>query len=332
MKILLVCMAHDYGVPERGYSYEYYNFYQSLMDLGHEVTLFDFMAEIKSSNKNDMNIKLLHHVQETKPDLAMFALYTDQFDPVIVERLSKYTRTLCFFHDDNWRQDFVRFWAPKFNYFTSTDYDCRNKYMKLGLSHVIHFPFGANQKLYKPLNLDKKYDVSFVGGWNPTRQWLIERLRKAGFSVMVAGHRWPGGIIEHERMIQMFNETRINLNLTNSRCWDVRMLLSQPVFGLRQLMGQKNMEQIKARHFEINACGAFQLTYYVEGLECAYRIGEEIAVYVDPDEMIDKVRYYLADDDLREKISAAGYQRTMRDHTFSSRFKFVFEQMGLAER
>jgi spore maturation protein CgeB len=330
MKIVLVCMAHDYGDPARGNSYEYYNFYQSLKALGHEVTLFDFMAEIKSSSKREMNEKLFNLIKDSKPDFAMFSLYTDQFDPNIVRRMGDYVTTLCFFHDDNWRKEFVQQWAPNFKFFTSTDYAYKSKYLKKGLSNVIHFPFGANEQLYKPLSLSKKYDLSFVGGWNPTRAWLIDRLRKAGFSVTVAGYGWPAGIIEHEAMVRMFNESRINLNLTNSRCWDVRMLLTQPVSGFRQLLGKKNIEQIKARHFEINACGAFQLTYYVEGLERAYRIGEEIAIYADADEMIDKVRYYLEDDDLRENIAHAGYMRTMSDHTFEQRFSSVFEQMGLS--
>jgi spore maturation protein CgeB len=59
MKILLVCMAYDYGDPTRGHSYEYYNFYQSLKDLGHEVILFDYMSELKRCGKTEMNSKLL---------------------------------------------------------------------------------------------------------------------------------------------------------------------------------------------------------------------------------------------------------------------------------
>ena len=81
MKILLACMEYDYGDPSRGRSYEYYNFYQSLKDLGHEVTLFDYMAELKRLSKCEMNQQLLALAQSSKPDLAMFSLYTDQLDP-----------------------------------------------------------------------------------------------------------------------------------------------------------------------------------------------------------------------------------------------------------
>ncbi|UDM16702.1 glycosyltransferase [Vogesella sp. XCS3] len=329
MKILLVCMEYDYGDPARGRSYEYFNFYDSLI-AKHEVVLFDYMQNLKQHGKNEMNRLLVQQAREQAFDVAIFSPYTDQLDPAAVQDVRAYTRTLCFFHDDNWRQDFVRFWAPQFDYFTSSDYTCHVKYKKLGLSHVIHFPFGANDRLYKPVSTEKKYDVSFVGGWNPTREWLIDRLKKAGINVHVAGFGWPGGIVAHEDMVRIFSESRINLNLTNSRCWDIRMLASRPINGLRQLRSPKSIEQIKARHFEINACGSFQLSYYVEGIERAYQIGDEIAVYADPDDMVAKVHYYLEHADLRENIAKAGYDRTVNEHTFARRFDFVFSEMGLA--
>lgn len=329
MKILLACMEYDYGDPARGRSYEYFNFYDSLR-ANHVLELFDYMQNLKVHGRERMNRMLVETAAAGRFDVAIFSPYTDQLDPAAVDAVRAHTRTLCFFHDDNWRRDFVRSWAPHFDFFTSSDYECQNKYVKAGLPHVIHFPFGANERLYKPLEVAKRHDVSFVGGWNPAREWLVSRLRKAGIQVAVAGFGWPGGIVEHDVMVRMFNQTRINLNLTNSRCWDLRMLASRPVNGLRQLRSKKTAEQIKARHFEINACGAFQLSYYVEGLERAFRIGEEIAVYADPDEMIDKVRYYLADDELRERIAAAGYRRTIAEHTFARRFDGVFAQMALS--
>lgn len=330
MKILLVCMEFDYGEMSRGRSYEYYNFFEPLRSAGHEVELFDYMQNLKSSGRNVMNDQLVNIAASNNFDVGIFVLYTDQLDYDTVDKVRRHMPTLCFFHDDNWRQSFVRSWAPHFDFFTSSDYECQNKYSRIGLPNVIHFPFGANCNLYKPIeHSQKKYDVSFVGGWHPAREWLIKRLKRAGISVATAGSGWSGGIIEHAAMVRMFNESKINLNLTNSRCWDLRMLLSSPLHGLRQLFRQKNKEQIKARHFEINACGAFQLSYYVEGIERAYRIGQEIAVYVDPDDMIDKVRFYLADQTLRDEIAQAALNRTLKDHRYEDRFEKVFAQMGI---
>lgn len=330
MKVLLVCMAYDYGNRARGHSYEYYNFLDSLKSMGHTVDLFDYMEEMARLGKPGMNAALVARAEEMRPDVAVFSLYTDQLEPSAVRAVSTHAKTLCFFHDDTWRREFSRSWAPNFDYFTSSDFECKRKYQRIGLNHIIHFPFGVNEGLYKPIDVEKKYDVSFVGGWHPYREWLIGRLRRANISVEVAGNRWPRGILPHPEMVRMFNESRINLNFSNSSSWDVRYLAQSPKAILTRLRSKKDVEQIKARHFEISACRAFQLSYYVDGIERCYRIGEEIAVYLDPDDLIDKVRYYLADDALRENMAEAAYQRTLVEHTYAKRFDRVFSEMGLA--
>ncbi len=331
MKILLVIMKYDYGDPARGLSYEYYNFYESLRSMGHEVTLFDYMTELKATSKAEMNRKLFDLVKQTRPALTMFSLYTDQFKPDVVLQLRDFTKTLCFFHDDTWRVEYSLFWARHFDYFTTPDNYGERRYAAQRLPNAIHFPFGCNEKLHFKMEVPKKYDVSFVGGWHPYRQWLVERLRKAGYSVHAFGHRWPGGIIEHEEMVRVFNESRINLNLSNSASWDVRYLMSSLKGIVNRVRSKKTIEQLKARHFEINGCGAFQLSYYVEGLETYYEIGKEIGIYVDPDDLLAKVGQYLGDADLRESIALAGYRRTITAHTFAMRFSAVFKRMGLCD-
>lgn len=331
MKILLVCMLHAYGNPKREYSYEYFNFYQSLKQLGHEVELFDYMGEMQALGKEGMNQKLLARVQEWQPTVTLFSLYTDQFEPSVVEQLRKHTKTLCFFHDDTWRVEYSRYWARHFDYFTTPDVYGELKYREIGLPNAIHFPFGCNEQIFRKLNVARKFDVSFVGGWHPYREWLIKRIMQAGVNVEVAGYGWPAGEIDQQEMVRIFNESHINLNLSNSASWDARYLASSPRALINRLRSKKNIEQLKARHFEINGCGAFQLTYYVEGLERCYDINRELGVYTDPDDLMEKVKFYLAHEELREAIAESGFKRTLEEHTFSRRFQMVFQRMGLLD-
>jgi spore maturation protein CgeB len=324
-------MLHPYGDAKRGYSYEYYNFYLSLKQMGHEVELFDYMSEIRSLGKQAMNQKLLSRVQEWHPALVLFSLYTDQFLPEVVNQLRAHTKTLCFFHDDTWRVGYSQSWARHFGYFSTTDPHGELKYQEIGLSNAIYFPFGCNEQLYRKLNVPKKHDVSFIGEWHPHREWLLNRLRNAGVAVEAAGHRWPKGAVSQEEMVQIFNASRINLNLSNSATWDARYLLSSVRAFSDRVRSRKTVEQLKARHFEINGCGGFQLSYYVEGLEKCYRADEEIAIYANPDDLVEKVRFYLAHESLRESIAAAGYRRTLAGHTFAARFQAAFRRMGLVD-
>ena len=331
MKILLVCMQYTYGDSSREYSYEYFSFYLTLKNMGYEVELFDYMGEMQVLGKTGMNQKLLERVQVWRPTMAMFSLYTDQFEPSVIKRLQEHTTTFCFFHDDSWRVDYSRYWARKFNYFSTPDCRGQEKYREVGILNSIYFPFGCNEKIFRNQETIKKYDVSFVGGWHPYREWLIERIRKAGVSVEVFGHRWPKGEIDQDGMIKLFNESRINLNLSNSASWDARYLASSPRALINRLRSKKNVEQMKARMFEVSGCGSFQLTYYVEGLANCYDIDREIGVYSDSDDLIEKVQFYLAHEQLRETIAAAGYQRTLQEHTFANRFQRVFRRMGLTD-
>lgn len=330
MKILLACMLHTYGDPKREYSYEYFNFYLSLRQMGHEVELFDYMGELQALGKEEMNRKLLARTLEWRPAVAIFSLYTDQFEPDIVNALRSHTKTFCFFHDDTWRVDYSRHWARQFDYFSTPDLHGETKYREIGLADAIYFPFGCNERIFRKLDVPKKYDVSFVGGWHPYREWLIKRIGKAGINVEVAGYRWPKGEIDQEGMVRLFNESRINLNLSNSASWDARYLMSSPRACLNRLRSRKNIEQMKARIFEVNGCGAFQLSYFVEGLAHCYDIDREIGVYADADDLLEKLGFYLAHEALRESVAEAAYRRTLKDHTFVRRFQTVFQRMGLS--
>ena len=329
MKILLACMLHSYGDPKREYSYEYFNFYLTLQAMGHDVELFDYAAELARHGKSAMNQRLQARIKEWQPATAIFSLYTDQFEPEVVNGLRAHTKIFCFFHDDTWRVEYSRFWARHFDYFSTPDLHGETKYREIDLPNAIYFPFGCNENIFRKLDVSKKYDVSFVGGWHPYRSWLIERIRKLGVSVEVFGHGWPQGEISQEQMVGVFNESRINLNLSNSASWDVRYLASSPRALVNRLRSKKNIEQMKARIFEVSGCGAFQLSYYVEGLSNCYGIDREIGVYADADDLLEKIGFYLAHEELRETMAEAGYRRTITEHTFSRRFEAVFHRMGL---
>lgn len=329
MKILLVCMLHTYGDPKREYSFEYFNFYRVLETMGHKVELFDYMGEMRAYGKAGMNLRLLEHVRNWQPTLAVFSLYTDQFEVETINALRTYTKTFCFFHDDTWRIEYSRYWAREFDYFSTTDIHGEMKYRSQGLTNAIYFPFGCNEQVFRRMETSRIFDVSFVGAWHPYREWLINRIRNAGVAVKVAGYRWPKGEVDQNGMVRIFNESKINLNLSNSASWDARYLASSPSALINRVRSKKNIEQMKARIFEVSGCGAFQLSYYVEGLANCYSIDREIAIYGDIDDLIEKIRFYLKYDELRESIAAAAYVRTIRDHTYEQRFINVFRRMRL---
>jgi len=339
MKVLLVAALYNEGLKSRGFSYEYYNLFQSLERVVAPVIVFDFMAVLQQSDREAMNQALLATVMREGPDVTIVVPYTDQLIPEVMDEINRHTITVGYFFDDMWRIEYARFWAGHFTFITTSDANGVKKFRDVGYGNVIYSPFACNHRIFVKQGIPKQYDVSFVGQYHPYRAWLLLQLKRAGIPVQVWGNGWGAGRLSQDEMVAVFNQSRINLNLSNSIAWDARYLLTlnRPIrdtirvwrstaHAVRHL-DSKTREQVKGRHFEINACGGFQLSYYVEGLERHYRIGDEMTIYESPEDLVEKVRYYLNHEAEREEVAQRGYERTLLEHTMEQRFRQLFTML-----
>lgn len=73
--------------------------------------------------------------------------------------------------------------------------------------------------------------------------------------------------------------------------------------------------------------GAFQIFPNIKGVEDLYEDGKEIVLYEhgNLDDLKEKIDYYLAHPQERETIRKAGFRRTLKDHTYLSRWKTILE-------
>ena len=87
--------------------------------------------------------------------------------------------------------------------------------------------------------------------------------------------------------------------------------------------------QMKMRPFQAVGCGALALNEYCPELENLFEIGREIITfeYGDISEFRDKLQWYLRHDQEREKIALAGYNRGIKQHTFTARVKQIFDMV-----
>jgi spore maturation protein CgeB len=58
-----------------------------------------------------------------------------------------------------------------------------------------------------------------------------------------------------------------------------------------------------------------------EHLNAFFRVGEEVVGYKDVDDLIDRIRYYLAHEDERRAIALSGFRRVLRDHRLGTRMQ-----------
>jgi spore maturation protein CgeB len=325
MRILYVASRYDYGFPEQGPSFEHANFYDTLAHNGHEIHHFDFETIEKEIGRPAMNQRLLAYAQEVKPDFMFVCLNCDQFAFQTIRSItdSGLCPTFNWFCDDHWRfERYSRHWAPAFHW-VSTTADCALPwYAEAGIKNVIKTQWASNPYIYRKLDLPMLYDVSFVGRVYGKRPALIERLRQQGLRVLVRGKGWPEGRATQEEMIQIFNQSRINLNFSASA--------KEVNWFKHHVLGRRRPpKQIKGRNFEIPGCGGFMLTDHADNLQDYYEPGKEIALFANEEDLLEKIRYYLDHETERAQIAEAGYQRTLREHTYERRFEEIFRRMNL---
>lgn len=101
----------------------------------------------------------------------------------------------------------------------------------------------------------------------------------------------------------VFKSTKINLNIT-----------------LRSIKSG-----IPLRAFDILGAGGFLLTNYQADFDDCYVNGEDYVSFESPEDMMDKISYYLEHDEERTELAQNGFQRTVRLHTYTMRVQEIIE-------
>lgn len=108
---------------------------------------------------------------------------------------------------------------------------------------------------------------------------------------------------------------------------------SKIVIGDSLCLGFTHEKYWSDRCHEVPGRGGFLITGYVKPMEEFYVPDEEMVFYQFGDfgELKTKIDYYLAHDEERERIRLAGFQRTLRDHTYTKRMERILSIIALGE-
>jgi spore maturation protein CgeB len=366
LTVLLVVPKYNYGRIQDGFSYEYFNFYDSLRRMGNNVILFDFMRLLGVYGQAGMNYRLREMVYTERPDVLLAVPHREELSREIIRSISDNsdTITVSWFSDDHWRfESHTARWAPCFNWSITTDGASEAKYRTLGYEQVIKSQWACNHFVYKPVDIPMRYNVTFVGQPHGTRRAAITAIREAGIDIEVWGRGWENGRLSQDQMLDVFSSSRINLNLANASpprstvgravalLWRIagsdfvrpplRAPLHRTLSQLERLArpilprsvwdpdSAGGMEQIKGRNFEVPGCGGLLLSAVAESLSDYYIYGEEIATFSTVRTMVQQLRHLLSHPDECARIKVAGYRRTIRNHTYVHRFSQIFALLGL---
>jgi hypothetical protein len=191
---------------------------------------------------------------------------------------------------------------------------------KVGAKKVEYLPFAWDPELHKSVAFTQEdisalgSNISFVGNWTLGRErWLSYvadmdlRIWGTCFWERAKEKAVKGKWIRHaplgEEFVKVVRASKINLNFLRD-----------------QNKGSHNM-----RTFEVPGCGGFLLTERSEEQLEFFEEDKEIACFSTPEELRDKIKFYLSRDELRRKMAERAHRKVAQGHTYLDRAKRILE-------
>ncbi len=197
---------------------------------------------------------------------------------------------------------------------------------RLGCRAPLFVPLAADPGLHHPVPLSPEderefgCDVVYVGNWRAEHEALFSRLRD--FDLAIWGtHLW----------------TRAKDPWVRSR-WRGRPLHTGELYAKANIaaaiclnpIDPLNLPGHNQRVFELPACRVFSLVTRSEDTTTLFREGETVACFGSPEELVEKIRTYLARPEERRRIADAAYRHVVEGgHTYRDRAQAILRALGM---
>lgn len=275
-----------------------------------KVLRYDFEKSYAESGVSRTNNEIIELVRAQRPKYVLWPSMSYEILESTFQAIRKEGAfVIGWFFDDECRfDDHSRWWIPYLDYCLTNDKESVKKYRELGAT-AMHMLVTSNPEVFRRLEVEKRYDVSFVGSKIADRESLVNKLMANGIQVQTFGRGWSSGYVSLDEMVNIYNATKINLCFVKS-------------------YGVNTRPQMKNKIFDICMCGGFLLCEYIPGIEDFFVVGKEIVCFRDIEEATAKIRYYLNHDVERQAIAQAGWERAQRDHDQFTWLLRIFEEIG----
>jgi spore maturation protein CgeB len=319
---------------------------RGFQQLGHEAELLDFapfyagyqaMARVTKDQRAEHNLKqgllgllgetLLARARDFKPDLV-FALAQSPLAPPLLKALKAEVPLVAYWFVEDFQV--LTYWqdlAPGVDvFFTLQKEPFFSELKRRGVMNYACLPLAADLEAYHPLALSPEEKrrfgsaLSFVGAGYYNRRQFFQGLTDFDFKIW--GSEWqlhsPLGLhiqdqaarVSEEDCTKIFNATRINLNLHSS-----------PFHTGVNPQG----DYLNPRVFDLAACGAFQLVDWRSQLPDFFTPDKELATFTSLAEAREKIAYFLAHEDERQRLAWAARERVLKEHTYARRLAAALE-------
>lgn len=278
-----------------------YHLERALLALGHTVTYVGLPSSHRPGYDSSTPVNDVITALPQKPDLYLWIDPFGRYFPVGVEKIS--IPTACYLidvHLGTWREQV----APFFDAVFVAQKDYLDGFRRVvGHDQVYWLPLAAASDVHRQLDLDRIYDVGFVGNMSIAHRDTPRARRLKTLADRFRTNDFYRPYLPEE-VGRIYSQSRIVFNTS--------------------IAGDVNM-----RVFEGAASGALMLTDSdANGLDDLYEVGREVVVFKDDADLLDKITYYLTHEEERVAIAKAGHLRTQSQHTYVHRIQTMLDAIA----
>lgn len=195
-----------------------------------------------------------------------------------------------------------------------------------------YLPLAVNYKAYRPTE-NTKYEISFVGRpLTDKRQKILAALIKTfGKKLSIFSYEkhflqslddmrdkqflseeeldiykssYKGFLKTEKEIADVYYNSKININIT--------------------LQGSSGLNY---RVFEALASRAFLITDRMGDIEHNFIVSKELEVYDDVEDLIDKIRFYLKNQNIAQRIAIIGFADVIKSHGYTARARKILDSV-----
>jgi spore maturation protein CgeB len=332
MKILVTFPGHLKTVPMGGYACA------ALARLGNDVSCFNFSLSLKDKlfsilrpqrNKHHfLNNRFMGVVKKQNPCVVIhvFGFDLDQRSSEFLKNSA--IKSVCWWINDpfQFKRSLAR--AVLFDAVFTNAKGCVDRYREEGISHAFWLPTAADPGAHFPVDAEDRYqcDICFVGDWSSDREewcaYLAER-----FDVLVVG---PWGkklslMNPKFRLLDQFFDVKLMRAVFSS---------AKIVFNLHTWR-ESSSTGTNPRLFEAAACGAIQLVDNKEEIPDLFKIGEDLLIFEDKDDLRAQAEKILQNPEMAVAMRASARKAALARHTYQHRMSnllSMIEKLGVYKK
>ncbi|MFZ8806386.1 MAG: CgeB family protein [Minisyncoccia bacterium] len=170
--------------------------------------------------------------------------------------------------------------------------------LKKKFKYVYWLPLAGDPEYHGKKNLNKIYDIGFVGGlgMGNRKKFLLKLKREYQNSFI--------GPADCKKICEIYSQSKIIINYSIKN--DINM-----------------------RIFEALMSGSMLITNRIKnnGFKELFEENKDLVIFDSWKDLKEKIDYYLKNEEEREKIALSGYQKAINYHKYEDRVKFILEKV-----